>query len=85
MTTTQPGYSDLPATRDELGFASSAAALAAIVQGADLADTPLTVGVYGPWGSGKTSLMGMILKQLDDTRCTTVWFDAWRYAQQEAL
>ncbi|MBX0328390.1 KAP family NTPase [Oscillochloris sp. ZM17-4] len=82
---TNPGYGDLPATTDELGFTPSAAALAAIVQGADLADTPLTVGVYGPWGSGKTSLMHMILDRLDDTRCTPVWFAAWRYAQQEAL
>lgn len=48
MTTVPPGYSDLPATQDELGFAPSAAALA---------DTPLTVGIYGPWGSGKTSMM----------------------------
>lgn len=85
MTIAQPGYSDLPARSDELGFAPSATALAEIVQGAELADTPLTVGIYGPWGSGKTSMMGMILGRLDHTRCTTVWFDAWRYAQQEAL
>lgn len=80
-----PGYSDLPATHDELGFTPSATALAAIIQGAQQADTPLTIGIYGPWGSGKTSMMGMILGQLDHTRCTTVWFDAWRYAQQETL
>ena len=85
MTTTPPGYGDLPATQDELGFAPSATALTRIVLSAELADTPLTVGVYGPWGSGKTSLMRMILTQLDDSRCTAIWFDAWRYAQQETL
>ena len=79
------GYSDLPTTEDELGFTPSAVALGALVQGTALADTPLTVGVYGPWGSGKTSLMRMIQGQLDVDRCITVWFDAWRYAQQEAL
>lgn len=80
-----PGYGDLPATTDELGFTPSATALAAIVQDADLADTPLTVGVYGPWGSGKTSMMGMILSRLDHNRCVTVEFAAWRYAQQDTL
>ena len=85
MSASQPGYSDLPATSDELGFMPSAAALAQIIQDAELADTPLTVGIYGPWGSGKTSMMQMIIGRLDDTRCTTVWFDAWRYAQQESL
>ncbi|MCG8350909.1 MAG: KAP family NTPase [Chloroflexales bacterium] len=85
MTTPHSGYGDLPATEDELGFAPSAKALAAIIGGADLADTPLTVGIYGPWGSGKTSLMGMSLAQLDPQRCTTVWFDAWRYTQSDAL
>ena len=79
------GYGDLPATQDELGFTPAAKALAEIVQTANLADTPLTIGLYGPWGSGKTSLMGMILTRLDSARCTTVWFAAWRYAQQEAL
>jgi hypothetical protein len=85
MTNLPPSYGDLPATNDELGFTPAASALAEIVQDALLADTPLTVGVYGEWGSGKTSLMRMILKDLDHNCCTTVWFDAWRYAQQDAL
>ncbi len=84
MTNTQAGYGDLPATEDELGFIPAAVALSAVVQGTPLSDTPLTVGIYGAWGSGKTSLMQMIRKNLQP-HCTTVWFDAWRYAQQEAL
>jgi len=90
MTTTQPGYGDLPATQDELGFAPSAAALTHIVLSAELADTPLTVGVYGPWGSGKTSLMRMMYRSLNDPEAPQpgvlpIWFDAWRYAQSDAL
>lgn len=85
MSTPPTGYADLPATQDELGFRPSAAALSAIIQDAQQQDTPLTIGIYGEWGSGKTSLMHMILDQLDHNRCSTVWFDAWRYAQQEAL
>ena len=86
----QPGYGDLPATQDELGFAPSATALTEIVLGAELADTPLTVGVYGPWGSGKTSLMKMIYRNLNDPEkpqpgVLPIWFDAWRYVQSDAL
>ena len=52
------------------------------------AETPLTVGVFGPWGSGKTSLMRMLRRKLEgeglDSR-RTVWFTAWKYDRQEAL
>lgn len=87
---TTPGYGDLPATHDELGFTPSAEALATIVQGADLADTPLTVGIYGPWGSGKTSMMQMMYRLLSDPtkpqpEVLPIWFDAWRYAQNDVL
>ncbi|EFO79393.1 hypothetical protein OSCT_2741 [Oscillochloris trichoides DG-6] len=81
----QIGYCDLPATEDELDFTPAVVALATIVQEAQRDDTPLTVGVYGEWGSGKTSLMRMILSRLDHNRCMPVWFDAWRYAQNETL
>ncbi|NCC35155.1 MAG: hypothetical protein EOM24_24555 [Chloroflexia bacterium] len=83
------GYSDLWTTEDELGFGASVAALVEVVGGAELRDTPLTVGIYGPWGSGKTSMMRMMYQTLDDrTRhpgVLPIWFDAWRYAQSEAL
>jgi hypothetical protein len=85
MTTHDHGYSDLPTTQDELGVAPSATALTQIVQGTAIQDTPLTVGIYGPWGSGKTSLMQMILSGLDEHHCIPVWFDAWRYAQSDTL
>jgi energy-coupling factor transporter ATP-binding protein EcfA2 len=32
------------------------------------AETPLTVGVFGPWGSGKTSLMRMLRHQLEQEK-----------------
>lgn len=52
------------------------------------AETPITVGIFGPWGSGKTSLMHMLRQQLESEGIAsrrTVWFTAWKYDRQEAL
>ncbi len=78
-------YADLPTIKDELGFTPLATTLAQLVNQSHVADTPLTLGIYGAWGSGKTSMMQMILDRLDPQCCLPVWFDAWRYTQQEAL
>jgi energy-coupling factor transporter ATP-binding protein EcfA2 len=86
---TYQSYSDHPAVLDELGFTPSVNALLDIIHESELEDTPLTIGIYGPWGSGKTSLMRMLqagLKPDDpETRFVPVWFEAWRYAQSDAL
>lgn len=43
-------------------------------------ETPLTIGLYGEWGSGKTSLMQMTKDLLkDDELIKTAWFDAWKF------
>jgi uncharacterized protein YjbI with pentapeptide repeats len=44
-----------------------------------------TVGIYGGWGTGKTTIMQMILKHLakEDNNIITIWFDAWRYENEE--
>ena len=81
----QQSYSDQPTTHDELGFAPSTQALVQIINGLSLADTPLTIGIFGPWGSGKTSQMQMILDRLDTMRYIPIWFEAWRYAQSDTL
>ena len=57
--------------------------------------TPLVVGIYGPWGSGKTSLMETVRTYLCDSkkykkgktyrRCKTVWFQAWKYKDEEEI
>lgn len=49
--------------------------------------TPLAVGIYGGWGSGKTSVMLTLRQQLAEVPDRVVlWFDAWVYARQaEAL
>lgn len=51
-----------------------------------------TIGVYGDWGTGKTTLMKSIERYLNDIgiydseqRIVTVWFNAWRYEHEETL
>lgn len=61
-------------------------------QSEDAVDEPLTIGIKAGWGMGKTTLMKMIQRRLDESRdgegkqdFVTVWFDAWQYDQEEAL
>jgi formylglycine-generating enzyme required for sulfatase activity len=81
--------SDQPASEDQLNFAPYAKTLAQIIADPH-ADTPLTIGVFGGWGQGKTSLMRMVQRQLvnaanPDFAVRAVWFNAWLYSQQPAL
>ena len=61
--------SDIPVglTGDGLGFGAYGKALASAIKATD---DPLTIGIYGEWGSGKSSLMGMIKETLDEDRFT---------------
>ena len=74
---------DLPTHKDALDFTPYVRTLANIIRSANTA-TPLTIGVFGTWGSGKTSLMHMVREQLPD-EFQTIWFDAWKYDKEETL
>ncbi|HIJ74486.1 MAG TPA: hypothetical protein HPP83_10340 [Candidatus Hydrogenedentes bacterium] len=46
----------------------------------------LTIGVFGDWGRGKTSLMRLIKQGVDsNTRAVGVWFNAWQYEREDHL
>ncbi len=72
--------------QDRLKFDHYAGVLAEIIREAD---TPLTLGVFGPWGSGKTSLLRLIKDALDQggnkSKFKTLWFDAWTFDKEDAL
>jgi KAP family P-loop domain/TIR domain len=66
---------------DGLGFDAYARVLA---QAALDTTGPFTVGIFGEWGTGKTSLMRLIESQLAGRdNVVTVWFNAWRYEKEE--
>ena len=46
---------------------------------------PFTIGVYGDWGHGKTSVLRQARTLLDRVRpdLVTVWFNAWQYESEE--
>jgi len=85
VTARSPYLSDYWTTDDALHFSDFCPALLDILMEAQ---TPLTVGVFGAWGSGKTSLLRMLKEKIDekDLRYVrTVWFTAWKYDRHEAL
>lgn len=47
--------------------------------------TPLTLGVCGEWGSGKSSMMNLIRRRLEKDGYSPVWFNAWHHRQEDNL
>lgn len=47
--------------------------------------TPITIGVFGEWGSGKTSLMRLTENDLKTGTTKTVWFNAWKFDKAQDL
>lgn len=75
--------SDVPADEDALDFTPYIRTLIRVIQ-SPTTSTPLTIGVFGTWGSGKTSLMRMVHNGLPES-FQKVWFDAWKYDKEDAL
>ena len=45
---------------------------------------PLTIGVFGDWGSGKSSIMKMLEKKLkEDEKVLTIYFNSWLFESYE--
>lgn len=79
--------SDREADSDLLDFAPYTNTLLEILRDPETPG-PLTIGLFGTWGSGKTSLMRFVQKKLaeDPNRNFRIaWFDAWKYEKEDAL
>ena len=71
---------DIPiTTRNEniLGIEHYADALARFIKESA---TPLTIGMQGEWGTGKTSLMYLVKEVLDTENIATSWVNTWEYS-----
>lgn len=67
---TTPLWSDNPSALDLLGFADVTAPVAEAVLRDKL--DPVTVGIEGDWGSGKSSILAILGEQLEDDKTVVV-------------
>ncbi|MEP3276085.1 MAG: P-loop NTPase fold protein [Stappiaceae bacterium] len=77
LRTSKDGAANLALGFDELATAFQEAI--------EHSDPQFAIGLFGGWGSGKTTLMRAIESKLDKKTCATVWFSAWRYEKEEHL
>ena len=71
-------WSDIETTQDLLGYTVHASLLKNVVTNEK--NLPITIGLYGDWGSGKSSILKILEEQLkkdDDT--VVVYFDGWSF------
>lgn len=90
-TTTKEEYieipSDEPITKEEEDFLNREPF---VRQVSNLIDAnikpPYSIGIYGDWGSGKTSIMKLIEEKISKLkRYEVIWFDAWEYENETNL
>lgn len=67
------GYSD---NEIKFGHKQIANTLVKLIKGAV---PPFTIGLYGSWGSGKSTIMKSVEKKLTNTSFKVVEFDVWKY------
>jgi len=69
---------------DPLNFKPIALGLSKFIRNVNT-QPPLTIGITGPWGSGKSSLMNLIKSDLADNHFFCTWFNAWHHQKEEHL
>ena len=71
-------WSDKETSKDLLGFNVHASLLKSVVTNEK--NLPITIGLYGDWGSGKSSVLEILKEQLkDDEETVVVYFDGWTF------
>ena len=71
------GFTDEAASEDKFGIINYIGGLANFVA---VCSTPLTISIQGSWGTGKTSIMNLVKKELPDD-VFPVWFNTWQFSQ----
>jgi len=70
---------------DKLGFRDYAEGVIATLESLSKDDTPFTIGIFGSWGSGKTSFMQIMRELLESRDYETIFFNSWEYGNEEKL
>lgn len=71
-------WSDIETSKDLLGYSVHASLLKDVVTNEK--NLPITVGLYGDWGCGKSSILKILKEQLEkDDDCVVVYFDGWSF------
>ena len=70
---------------DLLDFKRYVEPLVEIITGSNT-ETPFTIGIFGSWGTGKTTLMQIVEGQVQqNNNYPTVWFNPWLYQTEDNL
>jgi len=78
------GLTDKPAENDDFEISGHIKGLASFIS---KCQTPMTIAVQGAWGSGKTSFVNLVIKELeelDKNKILNINFNAWQYSQFES-
>jgi predicted KAP-like P-loop ATPase len=70
-------WDDNPSEIDLLGFDAVVALVLAAVAMPDL--DPLTIGIHGPWGGGKSTVLGLLSGELATGPYAVVRVNPWEY------
>lgn len=76
----ETGFVDRPLEepgQDRLGLKKEVEALGAFIL---QCPTPMTIAIQGDWGTGKTSMMQMVRRNIVK-HCECVWFNTWQFSQ----
>lgn len=72
--------------QDELGRKDFVLSLAKRIKYADTSRGSLTIGLYGEWGSGKTSVVNMVREELEkNSRYIIFEYNPWELADQNMI
>lgn len=71
-------WSDIETSVDLLGYSVHASLLRDVVTNSK--NLPITIGLYGDWGCGKSSVLKILEEELKaDKDCVVIYFDGWSF------